>query len=208
MNRRHKKKHHRHHRHHRSEHESDVNEPAQIRASEDEGLSNIYDCPKVPAIPVASSELTTIDNEALQQLQQSEEVVYDVPRSNPPRKVEKEAIYVNNQNQFENSSQDYDVPRTVTLSTQQQQQVILLVQLSEVTDGSFDFLSLSVLPLLFHKIDFSRYSNVASSVMPKHNSIVSGQQIGTYISMTSTMNLFFFRLKNKDQTSNTTFQPK
>ena len=122
MNRRHKKKHHRHHRHHRSEHESDVNEPAQIRASEDEGLSNIYDCPKVPAIPVASSELTTIDNEALQQLQQFEEVVYDVPRSNPPRKVEKEAIYVNN-NQFEKCSQDYDVPRTVTST----QQVILLV---------------------------------------------------------------------------------
>ena len=132
MNRRHKKKHHKHHRHHRSgsEHESDVNEPAQVRGAEDDGLSNIYDCPKVPAIPVVSStnpnvasELTTIDNEAPQRLQtQIEEVVYDVPRSNPPRKVEKEAIYVNN-NQFEKCSQDYDVPRTVTST----QQVILLV---------------------------------------------------------------------------------
>ena len=76
-------------------------------------------------------------------------------------KVEKEAIYVNN-NQFEKCSQDYDVPRTVTST----QQVILLVrrlldlvELSEVTDGcnhrSFDSLSLSVFPLLFHKIDFS-----------------------------------------------------
>ena len=123
LNRRHKKKHHKHHRHHRSsEHENDASEEPEGVTDD---MSNIYDCPKLPPIPVvsataatATAELTTTDTEALQQQQQFEEVVYDVPRSNPPRKVEKEAIYVNN-NQFETSSQDYDVPRTVTSAQQQ-----------------------------------------------------------------------------------------
>ena len=121
MNRRHKKKHHKHHRHHRNggSEESDAGGGGNSEQQGEGGLTtddmtNIYDCPKVPPIPVdISNALTTaVDNyEALQT--PLEEVVYDVPRSNPPRKVEKEAIYVNNVG-FEQNSQDYDVPRSVT----------------------------------------------------------------------------------------------
>ena len=118
MNRRHKKKHHKHHRHHRSDESDEVSEQASVQVgnvvtdiTDTNDMTNIYDCPKVPPIPVDRTSANTDNNDALQR-QSIEEVVYDIPRSNPPRKVEKEAIYVNNG--FDNSSQEYDVPRTVT----------------------------------------------------------------------------------------------
>ena len=121
------------------------------KLDDDNDMSNIYDSPKVPPIPVvsaaskgavASGAVTTShdtdskiqsssNSEALQvklHQQQSptrEEVVYDVPRSNP-RKVEQakqktEAIYVNNSFQDSQSEKEnnYDVPRTAKNSQQQ-----------------------------------------------------------------------------------------
>ena len=142
----------------------------------DDDMSNIYDSPKVPPIPVVmtttsmselvapsaavvtaaaapaaaaaankqphhdnscnggggGSEVIAADhlNAATTETLQKEEVVYDVPRSNP-RKVDqnkKEAIYVNNiihQQQRETNSQSenyeidntYDVPRTNTTAS-------------------------------------------------------------------------------------------
>jgi len=94
----------------------------------DDDMSNIYDSPKVPPIPVVMnsavaelptnqphhdnnncntnghSEVPTENHQTLSETLQKEEVVYDVPRSNPRKVVQdqklapKEAIYVNNPN--------------------------------------------------------------------------------------------------------------
>ena len=166
MNRRHKKKHHKHHRHHRNggSEESDAGGGGGSSEQQVEGvglttddMTNIYDCPKVPPIPVdiSNAATTAVDNyEALQT--PSEEVVYDVPRSNPPRKVEKEAIYVNNIG-FEQNSQEYDVPRSVTATAALSSTTPTTQQVRQTfcrTDG-FHF-SDSVPLLFFSQIDFSR----------------------------------------------------
>lgn len=94
---------------------------------EADDMSNIYDSPKVPPIPVITpaSDQHEIDNTLIESLQvQKEEVVYDVPRSNP-RKVEQkktEAIYVNNScfqenSQIEEENNYYDVPRSTSIAT-------------------------------------------------------------------------------------------
>ena len=114
--------------------------PMTSSSASDNDMSNIYDSPKVPPIPVvqmncelASSHDHDNNDETLQKQipEAAVEVVYDVPRSNP-RKVElihkqqsKEAIYVNNNSNCyqetpctgsgEEDHQDqttYDVPRT------------------------------------------------------------------------------------------------
>ena len=107
----------------------------------DSDVLNIYDCPKVPPIPVVvllnpnDNKTTTknndyasatVANEAPQHNSPPVEVVYDVPRSNPRKVVEiksKEAIYVNESfsENIQNYQQEsipatdstYDVPRTV-----------------------------------------------------------------------------------------------
>lgn len=97
---------------------------------EADDMSNIYDSPKVPPIPVITKPTADheVDNTLIEALQK-EEVVYDVPRSNP-RKVDSkkaaEAIYVNNsfqQQQQDNSQIEqalennyYDVPRSTSIA--------------------------------------------------------------------------------------------
>lgn len=118
-------RHHHEHKHHKSSHSEDVyNERNKEKSrrhkhkhhKHHKNEDSIYDSPKVPPIPVATAmhdkpvnQSAALVEEAIVEQIQEQEVVYDVPRSNP-RKVE-EAIYVNEPAKDQKEESDYDVPR-------------------------------------------------------------------------------------------------